>query len=571
MCNWTTVTLLTLLAPVAAFGTQFFVAPNGSPANDGSFISPWDLQTAFDQPAAVLPGDTIWLRGGTYFGNPNNTTQNEVAGFVSRLNGTVDRPIIVRQYPGERAVIDGGNRPHPVQDPPAPDSYTLGILGDHCWYWGFEVTDSNTHARADSSSGFRWRVGSIISIGTGIRFINLVVHDTGSGLGPFSGCVGCEVYGCVIFYNGWSHLGVRGHGEGMYGQNDSPTKFIRDNIVFKQFDSGIILYGTANSTINNFHLEGNIVFANGTINDDPNGWGFLLGKNSTASGPGNNFVIRDNYLYNRFDYLRSNNLDMGYQSGLNNVQFQNNYSAGRWSVRNNLPVTNLSATGNTLVGELYPVSAAQISPDSNTILPATPLPTANAVFVRPNIYEPGRAHVVAYNWLKLPTVNADLTNAGLAAGDMFDIFDVQNFFGPVVVSGAFDPANPTVSLPTNLTAVTGVIGEKVPRPAVHTDNVFNVFLVKKREQSVGTNAPDQNDRAFIHFFDASARRLTLHFSGTHGNLQAQVLDVTGRVLVEKTTADTEARIDLSGVPAGVYVVSVQQGAWVRSEWFLVPF
>ncbi|MBL7795318.1 MAG: hypothetical protein JNJ90_02350 [Saprospiraceae bacterium] len=556
-----------LCTSTAAFGAQFFVSPDGQPGNDGSISNPWDLQTALDHPPSVQPGDTIWLRGGTYFGNPNNSTQDEVAGFVSRLQGTADRPIVVRQYPGERAVIDGGNRPHPVQPPPAPDSYTLGILGDYCWYWGFEVTNSNPHARADSSAGFRWRVNSVISIGTGIRLINLVVHDTGSGLGPFSGCVGCEVYGCIIFYNGWSHLGVRGHGEGMYGQNDGPTKYIRDNIVFKQFDSGIIMYGSSNASINNIHLEGNIIFANGVVNDDPNGWGFLLGKSSTASGPGNNFVILDNYLYNRFDYLRSNNVDMGYQSGLNNVRFSGNYSAGRWSVRNNLPVTNLSATGNTLVGELYPVSAAQISPDSNTILPAAPLPAANAVFVRPNLYEPGRAHIVAYNWLKLPALDISLAPAGLAAGDVFDVYDVQNLFGAPITSGTYDPANPVVSLPANLTEVTAVIGNLVPRPAVHTDEVFQVFLVKKREQAVGTKAEQEDFPAFTRRYDARTRQLTLHFEKPCANCRAQVVDVSGKVLQEKVSTGDWLTFDLSAAPAGVYVLALWQGSNLYSIRF----
>ncbi len=71
-------------------------SPNGSPSGNGSINSPWDLQTALNQPSTVHPGDTIWLRGGTYVGH-----------FTSNLNGTSSSPIIVRQYAGERATIDG--------------------------------------------------------------------------------------------------------------------------------------------------------------------------------------------------------------------------------------------------------------------------------------------------------------------------------------------------------------------------------------------------------------------------------------------------------------------------------
>src|SRR5438034_9264453 len=44
---------------------DFYVSPTGSPSSDGSFTEPWDLATALAGPAAVTPGSTIWLRGGT--------------------------------------------------------------------------------------------------------------------------------------------------------------------------------------------------------------------------------------------------------------------------------------------------------------------------------------------------------------------------------------------------------------------------------------------------------------------------------------------------------------------------
>src|SRR5512141_214652 len=76
--------------------SDFFVAPDGSPNGGGSQAHPWDLQTALSQPPAVRAGDTIWLRGGRYVGT-----------FRSALTGTPAAPIKVRQYPGERATLDG--------------------------------------------------------------------------------------------------------------------------------------------------------------------------------------------------------------------------------------------------------------------------------------------------------------------------------------------------------------------------------------------------------------------------------------------------------------------------------
>src|SRR2546430_15149648 len=72
-------------------------APAGTPRGDGTRDRPWDLATALSGGRGrVQPGDTIWLRGGTYTGN-----------FDGTLTGTSTAPIVVRQYPGERATIDG--------------------------------------------------------------------------------------------------------------------------------------------------------------------------------------------------------------------------------------------------------------------------------------------------------------------------------------------------------------------------------------------------------------------------------------------------------------------------------
>lgn len=85
------------LSPVAA--REFFVAPDGSAKGEGSEESPWDLATALMHPAAAQPGDTIWLRGGTYV----------VEDPTTKLRGTEAAPIRVRQFPGERAMIDPGS------------------------------------------------------------------------------------------------------------------------------------------------------------------------------------------------------------------------------------------------------------------------------------------------------------------------------------------------------------------------------------------------------------------------------------------------------------------------------
>ena len=81
-----------------ARAAQYYAATTGSPAGSGSIGDPWDLQTALNggkPTGTLLPGDTVWVRGGLY-----------LAPFTSHLRGTPLEPIVVRNYPGERVVLD---------------------------------------------------------------------------------------------------------------------------------------------------------------------------------------------------------------------------------------------------------------------------------------------------------------------------------------------------------------------------------------------------------------------------------------------------------------------------------
>lgn len=83
--------------PPSGSRTGYYAAPGGSSGGDGSLSRPWNLSTALaGAGGTVQPGDTIWLRGGTYRGN-----------YISTVRGSAAAPVVVRQFPGERAIIDG--------------------------------------------------------------------------------------------------------------------------------------------------------------------------------------------------------------------------------------------------------------------------------------------------------------------------------------------------------------------------------------------------------------------------------------------------------------------------------
>jgi hypothetical protein len=79
-------------------GPASFVDPaKGADRNDGSQPAPWKtINHALKQ---LKPGDTLYLRGGTYY---------ESVGVG--VSGRADSPITIRAFPGELAIIDGGLR-----------------------------------------------------------------------------------------------------------------------------------------------------------------------------------------------------------------------------------------------------------------------------------------------------------------------------------------------------------------------------------------------------------------------------------------------------------------------------
>lgn len=74
---------------------HFVDAGRGSDERDGTEAAPW--KTINHALKKLSPGDTLYLRGGTYYEN-----------VYCAVAGRPDAPVTIRSFPGERAVIDGG-------------------------------------------------------------------------------------------------------------------------------------------------------------------------------------------------------------------------------------------------------------------------------------------------------------------------------------------------------------------------------------------------------------------------------------------------------------------------------
>ena len=76
-------------------GMEIVVSPDGVDTNEGSAASPWPLAKGIAE--LRDPGDVLSLRGGTYL-----TTMT-----LTDRKATAANPIVIRSFPGERAVLDG--------------------------------------------------------------------------------------------------------------------------------------------------------------------------------------------------------------------------------------------------------------------------------------------------------------------------------------------------------------------------------------------------------------------------------------------------------------------------------
>ena len=491
---------------MSAQAADFYVSPHGKSSGNGSLTRPWDLQTALRHPACVRAGDTIWLRGGVY-----SPRMPYSPGFRSYLSGEPRAPILVRQYPGERATLI-----EKVGYTGTDQQSVLSVWGSHTWFWGFEITNSNATRRIDVPGAGPTpaqlpMASGVDVIGDNIKLINLIIHDTRGGLALWTSATNSEAYGCIVYNNGW--VGSDGgHGQGIYCQNLRGERYLRDNIVFNQFSQGVFGY-TVNSFLRNISIERNVVFNNSHMSADTKDTGeqLLFGGGARIE----HLRITDNCFYQaldlhgpevRTDYGATTNNDVelvgNYIAGgsgggnflasatrFDSVIFSNNtlYSTNGFFVNlephlgfevdrnsyfgtdnHDFGLTTSNGTGRASFAEWQ---SAGFDANGSYIQDKPP---PNKVVVNANAYEPKRATVAVYNWNNSDNVAVVLSNI-LTKGDTFVVRNAQSFFAPPVLTGTYT-GDPVLLPMTNLTAAIPN-GFSLTNAVPQTGKQFNVFVV----------------------------------------------------------------------------------------------
>jgi uncharacterized protein (TIGR03437 family) len=477
-------------------GNQWFVSPSGSGLGSGSQGDPLDLPAALSGAAGrIQPGDTIWLRAGTYRPpNPN--------GFNSTIAGTAGAPIVLRNYQGERVTLDGKGT-----------EITLSVNGGYTWFWGLEIMDSNTTRTTNQTGGVHPNAFGVGVYAPGVRFINNVVHDTAQGFSAYDASNDSIFYGNLSYYNGFV-APDRNHGHGFYMQNVTGTKLLQDNIVGDNADEGFQIYGSANANVVGFRIfnnasysnsswptpnyQYNFVIAGGKLRKDiifdqnysffdpAADYGFVdfgqytPGKDITVTnsvfvggytGPtismqAGPVVFAGNKSYVRSSAVQQTRLELGPSQNTNGWTWDTNQYYGK-----NLFFQG-TTDGTTAQGVNLDFNAWKQATgfDANSSFSNSP-PTGKWIYVRPNQYESKRANIIIYNWDLSDSVAVDLSGV-LSSGDSYAIQDAQNFYGSPVVSGTYS-GNP-VSIPMKNLGKAAPVGFAAP---AHTAPLFGTFVV----------------------------------------------------------------------------------------------
>lgn len=575
MIKYIITTLFTVFLVSKSFALDFYVSPTATGTGNGSFENPWQLQQALNSPAIITnPMDTIWiwLRGGTY----TNTFDTQ-SSFSCFTNGTANAPVIFRNYDNKRATLDGQM------------TYTLVFSLGKCsytWFWGIEIFNSDIRDRDHSSID---RLGNVYCTAENIKFINLIVHDMGSGLDSWKTASNSETYGCII-YNIGNNLpngaNWEGHGHGMYLQNDTiGVKKIQNNIIFSTFGYGMKVWQTTNTdAIGNFDIQRNIVFNGGAASENLGGVGknsrthnFFIVSNS-VNNPIRNVEIKHNYTYAGINTPRPPVNAFGLNYGVENMTLDSNYLTCQTRLGfNNTPVFNASVTGNKIIAGIpatygyYLWGFADVDYPQNTYLPAEPT-SGLEYFVLPNKYEKGRAHIAIYNWDSAEMVKIDVSNSELSPGDIYELVNVMDYYNDIITDTL--SATRMITVPMTGHTFAPVIGSS--KSPVSQFPVFGAFVIRKIGRTVVTNVSEiQINNTLKIFPNPTSGICNVSFPITHpGNYKLIVSDISGKTILLQNTmyldqGTQEVQIDMKDLEGGVYVIQIKSERALMNGKFIL--
>jgi hypothetical protein len=245
-------------------GAVFYVSTSGSDANPGTLAAPWaTVQKALN---TLLPGQTALVRAGTYSAN-----------LVMNRAGTATAPITVKNYPGERPVLQ------PASSAP---TYAIRITKGAAWFrlHGFVIQNApsgydNIWISDGQDYTSRYPTHDIEISGNEIR------NGLWTGLLVSPNVYNAEIIGNYVHNNGdWVS---QHHGLYIQGQHC----LVADNVVAHHYGFGIQVRGNYpdSDTATRIAATGNLI-TNNTVTDSQTYSGILVENNAQQTTIVNNIT-----------------------------------------------------------------------------------------------------------------------------------------------------------------------------------------------------------------------------------------------------------------------------------------
>ncbi|MBK9270244.1 MAG: T9SS type A sorting domain-containing protein [Saprospiraceae bacterium] len=546
-----------LIHSIPASAAHFFVSTDATPAGDGTASRPWTLQTALNHPTSLRPGDTVWIRAGTYLNDYDPQTS-----FVCKTNGTQNAPIIFRNYNNERVILDGNK------------TYTLYLsLGvcSHTWFWGIEVT--NTFSTDRNQNIF----GGVTCTAENMKFINMIIHDTGHGLDVWKTARDNEIYGCVIYHigNNLNNNGnLEGHGHGMYLQNDTfGTRWIHNNIVFSTYGFGIRVWQTTTTAaLGNFDIQKNIVFNGGAASDNNGGVGnnarthnFFLVSNG-AGNPLRNTLVKHNCTFAGTNTPRPPVNAFGLNAGLKNVTIDSNFLTCQTRLGfNNTPVFEASFKGNKVLAGIpaiygyYLWGFLQTDFPDNEYIPQ--LPTSGIdFFIFPNKFDPDRNHLAIYNWANLDTVYIHSNSANLKVGETYELINAMDYHNDIIEA----KVGVDGMIPIPMIGHSAQLAHASAKLPVSQFPQFGCFVLKKSNK-LQTSVGETEENNKLEYIYPNPSEGFINLFNARELEEILVLNSNGQTVYQRKLDKSMHywNLDLSFLPKGIYFAKLKKANSIK--------
>lgn len=489
----------------------FFVKPTGVLTLNGSSIAnAWPLPYALSHPPGIIPGDTIKVVDDSTFNGP----------LLSYLTGSNAAHITFRAE-------TLGKYPSPIRLDGAPATgvnQVLAIFGRYTDYYDVKAFNSNPD-RVSAQSGSEPSdidvVQGIKVFGANITLINPVtMNNSSNGLVCFTPTGNVRVVNLITYGNGWTGTD-RTHGHGMYTHNDTPAQTVefKDTVTMSPYHFAVQQF-SSESNFDSYNISWNgIVATNGTIAIVGNGPKHNFAINNARAYKGaialgsadepNVDVVFDEFTIagqdgpliatwtdltvtnGRIAQLASTEgilFSVNLASGLTLSDYtidDNVYYRGRLGgiLGNNPYFIERDAVGANPVARTFSQWQAQgieagSSYNDQANQSAATRPAENWITYRQHESMPGRGLVVVYNWLLSSTVSVDLSQLGLANGQTYKIYNLQN---PEVVFASGTYSGGSLSLSTASNGVLALTNDAGLTPAANLPE-FGAFLVVPDQQ-----------------------------------------------------------------------------------------